>query len=254
MSTAFRTRASTPLAQERRPTRLRAALFQGKVAAHQLWRAVRDVFSGPDLCTRVDGREYSRIAATSQTPLWTDERSAEATYQHGKVQNLILAVEVLDKTLVRAGETLSFWRQLGKSTKSRGFVEGRMLQQGCMIPAVGGGLCQLSNALYDCALQAGCEIVERHAHSRVVPGSAAAVGRDATVAWNYVDLRFRARQPMLIRAEVTNTHLTVSFCVCPGTPLATRPSAGLFTLPSTDSRAAASTCGTCSHPDCFRRE
>ncbi len=32
---------------------------------------------------------------------------------------------------------------------------------------------------YDAALTGGCEIVERHAHSRRLPGSVAALGRDA---------------------------------------------------------------------------
>ena len=62
-----------------------------------------------------------------------------------------------------------------------GFVAGRELREGCMVSSIGGGLCQLSNALYAAALEAGCEIVERHAHSKVVPGSLAERGLDATV-------------------------------------------------------------------------
>ena len=51
-----------------------------------------------------------------------------------------------------------------------------------MMPAIGGGLCQLSNALYDVALRAGCEIVERHAHSHPRAGIGRwPSGRDATV-------------------------------------------------------------------------
>ena len=36
------------------------------------------------------------------------------------------------------------------------------LSRGCIIPSIGGGLCQISNALYDAALLAELEIVERH--------------------------------------------------------------------------------------------
>ena len=72
-----------------------------------------------------------------------------------------------------------------------------------MISTVGGGLCQLSNALYETALGAGFEIVERHAHSRVVPGSRAVLGRDATVFWNYVDLRFRSPHAFRIEARMS---------------------------------------------------
>ena len=78
-----------------------------------------------------------------------------------------------------------------------------------MVAAVGGGLCQLSNALYDAALQADCVVLERHAHSQVVPGSAAAIGRDATVAWNYVDLRFASDVDLRLEAKVEVEHLVV---------------------------------------------
>jgi len=87
---------------------------------------------------------------------------------------------------------MSFWRQVGKPSRARGFAPGRELRQGCIIPTVGGGLCQLSNGLYQAALKAGLQIVERHPHTQVVPGSAAALGQDATVFWNYIDLRLAA--------------------------------------------------------------
>ena len=92
-----------------------------------------------------------------------------------------MAVQAIDGVEVPAGEVFSFWRQIGRTTKARGFVNGRELREGCLIKSVGGGLCQLSNGLYEAALDAGLEIVERHAHSRVVPGSRAARERDATV-------------------------------------------------------------------------
>ena len=68
---------------------------------------------------------------------------------------------------------------------------GRELREGCLVPSIGGGLCQLSNALYDAALRAGLQVVERHRHTQVVPGSLAESDRDATVFWNYRDLRLR---------------------------------------------------------------
>ncbi len=80
-----------------------------------------------------------------------------------------------------------------------------------MIPSVGGGLCQLSNALYELALRSGFEIVERHAHSQTVPGSAAAIGRDATVAWQDIDLRFRSLHNVHIRAFLTASELVLQF-------------------------------------------
>jgi vancomycin resistance protein YoaR len=153
----------------------------------------------------------------------------------------------------------SFWKQIGRASARRGYVTGRMLQQGCMIPAIGGGLCQLSNALYDATLQAGCEIVERHAHSRVVAGSMAAAGRDATVAWNYIDLRFRSRNPVLIRARVTDDELVIAFWVQADSPVATKQLSGRQSVIATVDESLRvdlrpETCATCAEVDCFRRE
>src|SRR5580704_19650081 len=174
------------------PSRWSAATFGTKVFVHRLSRSIGNLTSGPRRLGTADAPELSSIVAETVTPLWSDDRPEERGHQLGKVQNLRRAVAVLDRVVVPAGEVFSFWKQVGRASRRRGYVSGRMLQQGCLVPAIGGGLCQLSNALYDAALQAGCEIVERHAHSRIVLGSAAATGRDATVAWNYVDLRFRA--------------------------------------------------------------
>ncbi|HLI66460.1 MAG TPA: VanW family protein [Caulobacteraceae bacterium] len=145
----------------------------------------------------------------STTALWVEEAPGEKGLELGKTHNLRRAAMALDGTLIPAGAVFSFWRQLGRATRGRGFVEGRMLQEGCLMPAVGGGLCQLSNALYDVALDAGCRIVERHGHSRIVPNSAAAYGRDATVAWNYVDFRFAADRDLKLSAWLDRDSLIV---------------------------------------------
>jgi hypothetical protein len=124
-----------------------------------------------------------------------------------------------------------------------------MLQQGCLVPSIGGGLCQLSNALYDVCLRADCDILERHAHSTVVPGSAAAAGRDATVAWNYVDLRFRARQSFLVEALLTKDELIVRLRGRTHAPLAAS-----FVQLETPQAAAhhLNSCLSCGQQDCFR--
>ena len=136
----------------------------------------------------------------------------------GKVQNLRVAIDGFDGIEVAAGKVLSFWRQVGRPLRRRGYVAGRELREGCMIATIGGGLCQLSNALYEVAVDAGLEVVERHAHTRVVPGSRAAAGRDATVFWNYIDLRVRADRAFRIEARLTADELGLIVRSEPSTP------------------------------------
>ncbi len=242
----------------RRHSRWAELFFQVRATRQRIRRAIADLSSGLRRCEKMHDGPYSMVVGESRSKLWPDGRAGEADFQKGKVHNLRVAVRELDCALLMPGQTFSFWTQIGRATEERGYVIGRMLQQGCMIPAIGGGLCQLSNALYDAALQSGCEIVERHAHSRVVPGSEAAAGRDATVAWNYVDLRFRSRVPLLIRARVTDDELAVSLCAFPGTamPKAKRADAGVRAGDSdaAQPRELASTCPTCAEIGCFRHE
>jgi glycosyltransferase involved in cell wall biosynthesis len=183
--------------------------------------------------------------------------AAEFALQAGKVQNLRVAARYLDGLVIPAGQVFSFWRQVPRPTRGYGFVQGRELREGCVIPSVGGGLCQLSNALYDAALTAGFEIVERHAHSRKLSGSMAAAGRDATVFWNYVDLRFRPQAAVQLSVKLTKEELIVRFLGVgngedgPGalegpTPTVTAEAGAV------DSRLAAESCETCGVRDCFR--
>jgi len=200
------------VSEERIPTRAEMAVFYVKAFLLQRARGVRNLIEGIGRCKqRLDEPEGGggELLAESRTALWTDPNPREGWYQRGKVQNLRRAALWLDGAEIRAGEIFSFWKQVGKATARRGFAPGRMLLEGCMIPAVGGGLCQLSNALYQVAADADCEIVERHRHSRVVPGSATAEGRDATVAWNYIDLRFRPKRRVRFSVKLTARELVV---------------------------------------------
>jgi hypothetical protein len=233
------------------PTRLSAAVFRAKVMVHRARRTLRDLVAGPRRLAQVDAADFPVRLSESRSPLWSDSRLAERRFQLGKVHNLRRAVRTLDRILVPAGETFSFWAQVGRPNRRRGYVTGRMLQQGCLVPATGGGLCQLSNALYQAALASNCLIVERHAHSRTVPGSAAALGRDATVAWNYVDLRFRAREPLLIEAALTRDELVVRFRGRDGTSPSPTPDQP---TPAAVPPRIAATCATCDRAACFRHE
>lgn len=243
-----------PRAAETAPTRLGALLFAAKVWAHRARRLLRDLRDGPPRLGKVPADGFDVAAGVSRTDLWSDRLAAERGLQLGKVQNLRRAAAALDGVLIPRGAVFSFWRQVGRASTRRGYVAGRMLQQGCMVPAVGGGLCQLSNALYDAALQAGCIVVERHAHSRVVPGSQAALGRDATVAWNYVDLRFTAPRDLRLTVRLDRDTLQVRLAATSSSalppPPTDRPAPDATRQPVHDDTVGS--CDTCSQVDCFR--
>lgn len=119
---------------------------------------------------------------------------SEMRLQHNKVSNLRLIAPLIDGVILRPGETFSFCRLVGRTTRRRGFVEGMLLSNGDARPGVGGGICQAANLLHWMVLHSPLTIVERSSHSfdpfpdnqRVLPW-----GVGCAVFYNYVDLRFR---------------------------------------------------------------
>ena len=194
------------------PTRAEALVFRVKTFLLQCRRVAMDNLRFQvSKFERSDRLVNEKVISESRTPLWTETDPAERLLVAGKINNLRVAVRGLDGIEIPAGEVFSFWKHIGRSSRFRGYVPGRELREGCIIPNVGGGLCQLSNALYDAALDAGLDIVERHAHTQVIAGSLAEKGRDATVFWNYVDLRFRSAHPFRIDAKLDAHDLHVRF-------------------------------------------
>lgn len=196
------------------------------------------------------------VLAEHRSPLWRDGRAdGEFGLVAGKVHNLRLAVGAFHGVEVAAGGTLSFWRQLGRLSPRRGFVLGREVREGCVVPALGGGLCQLSNALAGCAAQAGFTLVERHGHTRRVQGSSAAEagGLDATVFWNYVDLRLKAGVAWRLEVELTAEELVVRLRgAAPGRQPPGRPSTLRIRSAPAEEPAEARGCLTCAQTQCFR--
>src|SRR4051794_1146991 len=177
---ARRMQTSPPSLEERLPTRWSAVLFRGKALCFQLQRLAREIGRGPRRHGRDAGLADAPLRAARTTDLWHESSAPkERKLMLGKVHNLRLAARALDGIVVPAGTVFSFWKQVGRATVSRGFAVGRELREGCLIPTIGGGLCQISGALYVAALEAGLEIVERHAHSNPGVSTSARVGRDA---------------------------------------------------------------------------
>lgn len=167
-------------------------------------------------CTRFASVRLSEdlpaVVAEHRTPLYRPLRGVDLWMQHNKVRNLRLAVGRLDGIVVRPGETMSFWRTVGKPSKRKGYVPGMVLFYGTVRPGIGGGLCQLTNLIYWLALHTPLSVVERHRHSYDVfpdAGRTQPFGSGATCAYNYIDLQIYnpTDRPYQLRLRVTDSHL-----------------------------------------------
>lgn len=129
---------------------------------------------------------------THKTPLLRKLKEVDMWYQYNKITNLKIATKRINGIVIKPGETFSYWKLIGKPSRSKGYVDGMVLFYGGFKPGVGGGLCQLSNLIYWMTLHTPLEVVERHRHSYdVFPDSnrTQPFGSGATCAYNYLDLR-----------------------------------------------------------------
>ncbi len=116
------------------------------------------------------------------------------TLQYNKINNLNLIIPKITGTVLPPEKIFSFWKLAGRTSARKGFKKGMTLIDGEVTSSMGGGLCQLSNALYWSALNLGFEITERHRHSfDIFPDTNRTIpfGSGATVFYNYVDLAFK---------------------------------------------------------------
>ena len=152
------------------------------------------------------------VIAFSESDLWNPfDNKDNWILTAGKIENLRISAKKLHGLEIKANEVFSFWKHIGNPNFGQGYVIGREIREGCIVPTIAGGLCQLSNALYDAALNANFDIVERHKHTKVIKGSLAENDRDATVKWNYIDLRFKSSFDFRIEIELTSDKLVVCF-------------------------------------------
>lgn len=130
------------------------------------------------------------------------------TNDQNRNTNLQLLCGFLDGLILQPGEEFSYNGAVGERTPERGFKPANAYSGRRVIKDYGGGVCQGSTTLYNCALLADLEILERICHGATV--GYVPLGLDAAVNWNTkTDLRFRNNFhfPIMIKAEVSDGYV-----------------------------------------------
>ena len=125
-----------------------------------------------------------------------------------RVNNLELAAEKINGTIILPDETFSYNKVVGQRTIAAGYKEAAVYSGGRVVDGIGGGICQISSTLYNAAIYANLEITERSNHMFFT--SYVEVGRDATVSWGSVDFCFKntRKYPIKIVSTVKNGVVT----------------------------------------------
>ncbi len=139
----------------------------------------------------------------AQYETWYNEQNVNRS------TNIKLAVEKINGTVILPGEIFSYNNVVGSRTELAGFKTAPMYQEGRIVDGIGGGICQVSSTLYNVAVYANLEIIERKNH-QFLPAYIQA-GRDATVTDGYVDFKFKNTRmyPIKLICSAENGRLIV---------------------------------------------
>lgn len=124
--------------------------------------------------------------------------------------NIALASAAINGSLLKQGETFSLNQHLGPRRAENGYLEAPVFIQSQLGLDFGGGICQVATTLYNAALLANLSIVERYSHP--LPVNYVSPGRDATIAGDYLDLKFlnNTGAPVYISSNIASGTLTIS--------------------------------------------
>ena len=130
--------------------------------------------------------------------------------QIDRTHNLRLAIARVSNTVLQPNEELSLNETVGPRLAKAGYRTAPIFRENEVVPEIGGGVCQVDSTIYNSALLANMEMIERHHHSRTVVYCPA--GQDATVYYGQLDMQFKnsLNHPILILGGVKGNRLWVS--------------------------------------------
>ena len=129
----------------------------------------------------------------------------------GRSENLKIATEKIDGTVLMPGQQFSFNGVVGERTVQAGYKNAAIFEGDQVVDGLAGGICQVSSTLYNAALLANLQIDERYNHS--FKTSYLAFGRDATVVYGIKDLKFTNTRSYPIKIDGYAENGIVNFAI-----------------------------------------
>lgn len=152
---------------------------------------------------------YSSPLSTNYSNLYKSYSSYYDEKNVNRTTNLKIASKAISGTIIQPGQTFSFNKIVGPRTKAKGYKPAAVFNASGT--GIGGGICQVASTIFNCALNANVEIVERHQHNQRV--SYVPLGRDAAIYETVQDFKWKntTKYPIKVVMTVSNGKITCSF-------------------------------------------
>lgn len=170
------------------------ACYAISVQKEILIRHLKDLFSREKIAKTFSGEELPHIVKGHSSVLVRKLHGVDLRLQENKVTNILLACDKVNGIVIHPGETFSYWRTIGKTTKKKGYKEGLVIGKSGLSSGYGGGLCQMANMIHWLVLNSPLTVTELHHHSDALfPDERRRVpfGTGTSVCYNNLDYRFK---------------------------------------------------------------
>lgn len=176
----------------------------------EIWkRYIRDLFSHEKFAGTREKEVLPQIISSHSCNMIKRAAGIDIRLQENKRDNIVLACAQINGTVICPGETFSFWHAVGKSSRRKGYKDGRIIKGNRLTVGIGGGLCNLGNIIHLLVLHSPLEVTEFHNHSDALApdaGKRVPFSSGTSVSYNYIDYRFK-----------NNTEQNVQLCLwCEG--------------------------------------
>lgn len=122
--------------------------------------------------------------------------------QVDRTTNLRISTATINGVVIKPGDTFSMDRALGNRTAKEGYKYAPAFSGGQVVKSMAGGICQTTTTMYNAALFANMQIIQRYKHG--LPVSYINKGRDATIYNNVYDLKVKNNYnyPLYIKSYI----------------------------------------------------
>lgn len=156
-------------------------------------RSIQNFFSNEKFAKTKKEEKLPNVVSSHSSALIKKGPGVDLKLQQNKVVNINIANKSLNHIIIHPGETFSFWKIVGNTTKRKGYKDGRVIIDNKLVPGVGGGLCNLANTIHYIVIHSPLKVTELHNHSDALApdeGKRVPYANGTSVSYNNVDFRF----------------------------------------------------------------
>lgn len=159
-----------------------------------LKRHVKDLSGKEKFARTIKTEKLPNVISGHSSNLIKKGKGIDPGLQENKAINIKLACSKMNGVIIHPGEVFSFWKLVGKTTKKKGYKDGRVIEKNKLKPGIGGGLCNLGNTIHLLVLHSPLKVTEFHSHSDALApdeGKRVPFSAGTSVSYNNIDYRFQ---------------------------------------------------------------